>query len=78
MEQVYEGMTVVDQQGKRVGKVEAVKMGDPQAITTQGEELERDCILQVKKGSSALCVKQNNKNSVCSSRCVIKSLHWPC
>lgn len=42
IEQVYEGMTVIDQDGKKLGKVEVVKMGDPQALTTQGEELEQD------------------------------------
>lgn len=42
IEQVYEGMTVIDQDGKKLGKVEVVKMGDPQALTTQGEELEHD------------------------------------
>lgn len=40
LEQVYKGMTVIDQQGKRLGKVESVKMSDPQAVTTKGEELE--------------------------------------
>jgi len=36
IEQVYEGMTVVDRDGVTVGKVEYVEMGDPQAVTTEG------------------------------------------
>jgi uncharacterized protein YrrD len=42
IEQVYKGMTVIDQQGKKLGKVASVKMSDPQAVTTKGEELEHD------------------------------------
>lgn len=41
IEKVYEGMQVVDSQGEKIGKVEAVKMGDPQAVTTTGEGLEK-------------------------------------
>ena len=40
IEQVYEGMQVVDSAGEELGKVEFVKMGDPQAATTQGSESE--------------------------------------
>jgi hypothetical protein len=40
IEMVREGMTVVDSEGNKVGKVEAVKMGDPQAATEQGNELQ--------------------------------------
>jgi hypothetical protein len=36
--QVVEGMRVFDAAGKEVGKVEFVKLGDPEAITTLGEE----------------------------------------
>jgi hypothetical protein len=36
--QVVEGMGVVDADGTEIGKVEFVKMGDPQAVTTVGEE----------------------------------------
>jgi hypothetical protein len=36
IEQVSEGMRVVDRDGKGVGKVEYVEMGDPQAVTTEG------------------------------------------
>jgi hypothetical protein len=36
--QVVEGMRVFDAAGKEVGKVEYVKLGDPEAITTLGEE----------------------------------------
>ncbi|MCU1432971.1 MAG: hypothetical protein JWP95_2076, partial [Actinotalea sp.] len=38
IEEVYEGMTVVDANGEEVGKVEFVKLGDPQAISIQGED----------------------------------------
>ncbi len=34
---VYEGMTVVDAEGKWVGEVELVRMGDPAALTTKGQ-----------------------------------------
>jgi hypothetical protein len=36
--QVVEGMRVFDATGKEVGTVEFVKLGDPEAITTLGEE----------------------------------------
>ncbi len=39
IEQVREGMPVVDWKGRRLGTVEYVQMGDPQAITTEGNEL---------------------------------------
>src|SRR5437660_707247 len=35
---VQEGMRVVDATGEQVGKVAYVKMGDPEAVTTQGNE----------------------------------------
>jgi hypothetical protein len=38
IEQVVEGMGVVDADGEEVGKVEFVKMGDPQAVTIAGED----------------------------------------
>jgi hypothetical protein len=41
IEQVREGMLVVDRAGERLGDVAYVQMGDPQAATTQGNE-ERD------------------------------------
>jgi hypothetical protein len=31
-------MPVVDAAGERIGKVSVVKMGDPEAVTTEGEE----------------------------------------
>jgi hypothetical protein len=37
--QVREGMTVVDQAGERIGKVDFVQMGDPQAVTNEGNAL---------------------------------------
>jgi hypothetical protein len=37
---VREGMKVVDASGKEIGKVEFVKFGDPEALTTLGEESE--------------------------------------
>jgi len=38
MERVQEGMRVVDALGEDIGKVEYVQMGDPAAVTTQGNE----------------------------------------
>ncbi len=38
IERVHEGMPVVDAAGENVGTVAYVKMGDPQAVTTQGNE----------------------------------------
>jgi hypothetical protein len=35
---VHEGMPVVDPSGQRIGKVELVKLGDPEAVTTQGQD----------------------------------------
>lgn len=40
--QIREGMTVVDATGEEVGTVEYVKMGDPQAATTEGAVADRD------------------------------------
>jgi len=39
IEHVTEGMMVVDASGDEVGKVEYVQMGDPEAATTEGNEL---------------------------------------
>lgn len=36
--EVHEGMTVLDSAGEKVGKVKAVRMGDPQAATAKGQE----------------------------------------
>ncbi len=38
IEQVHEGMRVFDSTGKEVGKVHDVRMGDPRAVTDEGEE----------------------------------------
>ena len=40
IEQVREGMRVVDADGKEIGKVKLVKLGDPDAITTQGQDVD--------------------------------------
>jgi hypothetical protein len=45
IEMVREGMTVVDSMGDKVGKVEGIKMGDPEAATEQGNELQDTGIL---------------------------------
>lgn len=37
IEQVREGMHVVASDGQKVGKVEDLKMGDPEAITAEGQ-----------------------------------------
>ncbi len=38
MSLVHEGMRVVDSSGEEIGKVQFVKMGDPEAITDQGND----------------------------------------
>ena len=43
--QVREGMTVVDASGNELGKVDYVKMGDPSAMTTMGEEMDTGGLL---------------------------------
>ena len=43
--QVREGMTVVDAAGNELGKVDYVKMGDPSAMTTMGEEMDTGGLL---------------------------------
>jgi len=45
IEMVREGMTVMDSTGDKVGKVEGLKMGDPEAATEQGNELQDTGIL---------------------------------
>ena len=37
LERVREGMTVVDESGRRLGTVARLRLGDPQAVTTRGE-----------------------------------------
>jgi len=37
IEQVFEGMHVVGPDGKKIGKVEDLKMGDPEAVTSDGQ-----------------------------------------
>jgi len=39
IEMVREGMHVVDANGDQIGKVEDLMMGDPQAVTDEGNEL---------------------------------------
>ncbi len=38
IEQVREGMTVMDSLGEKVGKVDSLMMGDPGAVTEQGNQ----------------------------------------
>ena len=52
MEMIEEGMTVVDLAGEKVGKVEYVQFGDPQAATTEGNDLERPGLI----GEAAMAV----------------------
>lgn len=40
IELVTTGMTVVDLAGEKVGQVEYVQMGDPRAVTTEGNQLD--------------------------------------
>jgi hypothetical protein len=42
LSRIREGMKVVDANGDDVGKVEYLQMGDPQAITTEGEVYQGD------------------------------------
>jgi hypothetical protein len=44
IERVTEGMTVVDPSGEKIGKVEYVQMGDPEAATVEGNEPPRQTI----------------------------------
>ena len=37
IEQVREGMHVVGRDGKKIGKVDDLKMGDPEAVTADGQ-----------------------------------------
>jgi len=37
---VVNGMTVVDRSGTEIGKVELVKMGDPEAVTPAGQKVD--------------------------------------
>ena len=39
IERVYDGMRVVDVDGHDIGKVEMVKMGDPEALTARGNRV---------------------------------------
>ena len=41
IEKVLEGMPVRDSQGNEIGKVEVVKMGDPGAVTTVGQDVDK-------------------------------------
>ncbi|MFD4420292.1 hypothetical protein ACFWN7_02165 [Agromyces sp. NPDC058484] len=48
LEDVREGMDVIDASGQKVGTVKSVKMGDPQAVTAEGQTVgERDGLLDV-------------------------------
>ncbi|MGH2558969.1 MAG: hypothetical protein ACRDJH_07890, partial [Thermomicrobiales bacterium] len=39
IERVRKGMKVFDSAGEELGKVDVVKMGDPRATTTEGQEM---------------------------------------
>lgn len=43
---VVEGMRVVDSAGKDIGRVDYVKMGDPQAVTIQGQQTAPDTLVE--------------------------------
>ena len=38
LERVREGMTVIDDSGRQLGTVAHIRMGDPQAVTTEGQD----------------------------------------
>lgn len=40
IDQVREGMSVVDMTGERIGTVSAVSIGDPQAVTDEGQHFD--------------------------------------
>jgi hypothetical protein len=46
LELVVRDMAVVDRAGERVGTVEYVQMGDPEAVTTQGEDYQTPGIIR--------------------------------
>lgn len=45
MSKVREGMDVVDLNGEKIGEVRSFKMGDPNAVTTEGQQMETDSTL---------------------------------
>jgi len=45
LEKVREGMRVVDREGEKVGVVEEMKMGDPQAVTAEGQGNPHDAVV---------------------------------
>jgi hypothetical protein len=45
LERVQEGMRIVDASGADVGKVQYVQMGDPEAVTTAGNDRPRTDLL---------------------------------
>jgi len=45
IERVYEGMTVVDEAGDKIGTVSYVQMGDPEAVTLAGNRPQRTGLL---------------------------------
>jgi hypothetical protein len=45
LEKVREGMRVVDRHGEKVGVVEEMKMGDPQAVTAEGQGNPHDALV---------------------------------
>ncbi|HEX2911212.1 MAG TPA: hypothetical protein VH186_10420 [Chloroflexia bacterium] len=49
--QIHEGMEVVDAQNNKVGKVEFVKMGNPDAATTKGNEVRPTGLVESVLGS---------------------------
>ena len=50
MRQVREGMRVVGPDGKKVGTVEDFKMGDPDAVTAEGQALSETSVARVAPG----------------------------
>ena len=52
MARVQEGMHVVDAAGEDLGKVEFLQMGDPEAVTTEGNEHRPDDLVGEARGAS--------------------------
>ncbi|NJC23764.1 hypothetical protein BJ994_002840 [Arthrobacter pigmenti] len=51
LSEVREGMDVLNAGGKKIGTVKSVKMGDPEAVTPEGQTQERGGIVNFLSGA---------------------------
>ncbi|GAA2173396.1 hypothetical protein GCM10009784_07510 [Arthrobacter parietis] len=51
LSEVREGMDVINAEGKKIGTVKSVKMGDPQAVTPEGQTQERGGLVSFLAGA---------------------------